>query len=321
MSKIFLGIDISKNSFDVALLLLDNKTKTKKFSNNINGFKLLEAWLKLHNANNLHACMEATGIYGELLANFLYQSNISISIVNPTKIKGFGTSMLTRTKTDKSDAKLIAHFCKAMSPPTWQPTSQDHKELQYLCRRLEDLQKILRQEYNHLEASSSISVKKSINTVVKCLETQIEEIKQSIKEKINQDPELRNKKSLLETIPGIGEATIMQVLSFINVNDFKSVRQLCAFIGLNPKQRQSGTSVNGRSRISKVGNSSLRKTLYFPAISAKKYNPILKVFCELLKAAGKPPMVIICAVMRKLIHIIYGVLKSGKAFDVALAKI
>lgn len=103
MSKIFLGINISKNSFDFALLLLDNKTKTKKFSNNINGFKLLEACLKLHNANNLHACMEATGIYVELLANFLYQSNISISVVNPTKIKGFGASMLARTKTDKSD--------------------------------------------------------------------------------------------------------------------------------------------------------------------------------------------------------------------------
>lgn len=151
MSKIFLGIDISKNSFDVALLLLDNKIKTKKFSNNTTGFKLLETWLKLHNADNLHACMEATGIYGESLANFLYQSNISISIVNPTKIKGFGTSMLARTKTDKSDAKLIAHFCKVMSPLAWQPISQERKELQSLCRRLEDLQKILRQEYNHLE--------------------------------------------------------------------------------------------------------------------------------------------------------------------------
>lgn len=162
-------------------------------------------------------------------------------------------------------------------------------------------------------------MKKSINTVIKCLEAQIEEIKQSIKEKINQDPKLRDKKCLLETIPGIGEATIIQILSFINIEDFKSVKQLCAFIGLNPKQRQSGTSVNGRSRISKMGNSSLRKILYFPAISAKKYNPIIRVFCERLKVAGKSPMVIICAVMRKLIHIIYGVLKSEKTFDASLA--
>ena len=103
MSKIFLGIDISKNTFDIALLHLDNNIKTKKFSNNIIGFKLLETWLKLNNADNLHACMEATGIYGEALANFIYQSNILISVVNPTKIKGFGTSMLARTKTDKSD--------------------------------------------------------------------------------------------------------------------------------------------------------------------------------------------------------------------------
>lgn len=114
---------------------------------------------------------------------------------------------------------------------------------------------------------------------------------------------------------------MIQILSFIDIDNFNNIKQLVAFIGLNPKHRQSGTSVNGYSRISKTGNSNLRKTLYFPAIVAKQHNPIIKVFCERLKATGKPTMVIICAAMRKLIHIIYGVLKSGKSFDAALANI
>ena len=318
MSKAFLGIDISKASFDVALLLPNDKINTKKFSNNKSGFKLLEVWLKLYNYESLHACMEATGIYGEPLANFLYHSNYMVSVVNPMKIKGFAMSELSRTKTDRADSKLIARFCKAMDPLAWQPLNATYKELQNLARRLEDLQNLLRQEKNHLEATLSINVKKSVKTVIKFLEKQIEEIKKSIRDKIDQNPELKDQKVLLETIPGIGEATIIQILSFINIKNFNNIKQLTAFIGLNPKHRQSGTSIDGKSRISKIGNSSLRKAFYFPAVVAKKYNPVVKIFCERLAAAGKPTMVVICAAMRKLLHIVYGVLKSGKAFDASL---
>jgi len=321
MSKAFLGIDISKASFDVAILLPNDNIKTRKFSNNKSGFKLLKVWLKLHSYENLHACMEATGIYGEPLANFLYQANFTVSVVNPLKIKGFGMSELSRNKTDHSDSKLIARFCKAMNPPVWHPIEPERKELQALVRRLEDLQNLLRQENNHLEATLSINIKKSIKLVIKFLEKQIEELKNSIRDNINNDPHLKDQKTLLETIPGIGEATIIQIVSFIDVKNFNNIKQLTAFIGLNPKQRQSGTSVNGQSKISKIGNSSLRKAFYLPAIVAKRYNPTIKIFCERLKASGKQTMVIICAAMRKLIHIIYGVLKSGRPFDAALVNI
>ncbi len=322
MSKIFFGIDISKSNFD-ASLLLEQKIKTKKFSNNRSGFENLEDWLKVCNISieNVHACMEATGIYWEELANFLYNINCTVSVVNPTKVKGFGMSELSRTKTDCADSRLIARFCKAMHPPAWQPIKPEYKELQQLVRRLEDLQNLLQMEKNHLEAASSNNTKKSIESVIESLNKHIEEITTLINNKINKDPELKKKQKLLETIPGIGEATIMQILSFINVENFSNIKQLDAFLGLNPKQRQSGTSINGRGSISKIGNSSLRKTFFFPAIVAKKYNPIIKVFCERLKIKGKPTMVIVCAAMRKLVHIIYGVLKSGKAFDATLIKI
>jgi transposase len=264
--------------------------------------------------------MEATGIYWEELANFLYNINCKVSVVNPVKIKGFGMSELSRTKTDRADSKLIARFCKAIEPPAWQPIKPEYKELQLLVRRLEDLQNLFRIEKNHLETATSNDIKKSIESIIGSLTSNIEEITKLINNKINQNPELQKKQKLLETIPGIGNATIMHILSFINIEKFSNIKQLDAFLGLNPKQRQSGTSINGQSRISKVGNSNLRKTFYFPAIVAKKHNPIIKAFCERLKIKGKPTMVIICAAMRKLVHIIYGILKSGKAFDATLVK-
>ncbi|MGI9214585.1 MAG: IS110 family transposase, partial [Gammaproteobacteria bacterium] len=241
------------------------------------------------------------------------------SVVNPSRIKGFGMSELSRTKNDRTDAKLIARFCRAMNPLAWQPIKPEYKELQQLVRRLEDLKNLLQIEKNHLESARSDDVKKSIEIIMESLNKQIAEITKTINDKINQNPELQKKQALLETIPGIGEATIMQILSFINVENFSNVKQLDAFVGLNPKQRQSGTSVNGQSKISKIGNSSLRKTFYFPAIVARQHNPIIKSFCQRLELAGKPKMVIICAAMRKLVHVVYGVLKSGKAFDAKLA--
>lgn len=197
MSKIFIGIDISKASFDVAVLLSDKKIKTKKISNNKSGFNLLVDWLKTCNVNpeNAHVCMEATGIYYESLADFLYQNQFIISVVNPARIKGFGMSELSRTKNDRADAKLIARFCKAMNPSVWQPIKPEHKELQQLVRRLEDLKNLLQIEKNHLEAARSDDVKKSIEFVIELLNKQIEEIINTIDDKINKNPELQKNRN------------------------------------------------------------------------------------------------------------------------------
>ena len=237
------------------------------------------------------------------------------------QIKGFAQSELVRNKTDKADSQLIARFCRAINPKSWQPKPLHVRELQALVRRLEALQDMLQQEDNRKEVSSKI-VESSIESIRKELEKEINKVKSKIQDHINNYPDFRNKSQLLETIPGVGEATIAQVLAFIgNVEDFKNAKQLAAFVGLNPKQRQSGSSVHGRTRLSKVGNSNLRKAFYMPAVSAKRYNPVVKEFCERLKASGKPNMLIVGAAMRKLVHIIFGVLKSGRPFDTNLAKI
>lgn len=315
MSKIILGIDVSKAKFDAAILFDNRKVKTKKFDNKGSGFSEMTEWLNKHGALEAHACLEATGIYGEALATYLFEKGHSVSVVNPAQIKGFSQSELSRTKTDKADSQLIARFCCAINPSLWQPKPLHIRELQAWVRRLESLQDLYRQEANRLEVAP-LCVQSSVKSIVKRLKKEIEQVKQKIKDHIELHPELRNKRQLLETIPGIGEATIMQVLAFIgNIEDFENARQLAAFVGLNPKQRQSGTSVQGRTRLSKIGNANLRKAFYMPAIVSKRYNPTIKAFCERLEAAGKPTMLIIGAVMRKLVHIIYGVLKSGKAFD------
>lgn len=319
MSKIYvLGVDISKSTFDVALLL-EGKVKTKKFDNKTKGFSDLLEWLKKKEVADLHVCMEATGIYGDALATYLFDVGYIVSIVNPAQIKGFSQSELSRNKTDRIDAQLIARFCLALNPKPWTPKPQHVRELQFWVRRLEALQSMYFQENNRLEVSDD-NVQASIKKIMKKLIEEIEEVKKKIHDHIDQYPDLREKSKLLKTIPGVGEATISQVLAFIgNVENFQNAKQLAAFVGLNPKQRQSGTSVSGRTRLSKIGSSNLRKAFYMPAVVAKKHNPIVKKFSDNLEKAGKPKMLIIGAVMRKLVHIIYGVLKSGKPFDVSFA--
>jgi len=321
MSKYHLGIDVAKDKFDVALLI-EEKFKTKTFNNTTKDFTALLEWLNKHNCSypELHCCMEATGVYGHELATFLIENRLKVSMVNPARIKSFGKSEMLRTKTDKSDSKLIARFCQAMNPALWAPAPEHIQLLQGLVRRLDSLIAIKLQEENRLAVTNEISIQESINSVIKVVEEQILEVKNKINNCIGNNDDLNKKRELLATIPGVGEATINTVLAFlVGYEQFDSAKQMAAFIGLTPRHHESGKSVKGRTRISKVGDAQVRKSLYFPAIVAKKHNPIIKAFCEKLEKNGKTKMEIICAAMRKLIHIIFGVIKNKKSFDPKMA--
>ncbi len=314
-SKVVLGIDIAKKKFDVALLT-GSKYKNKVFTNNNKGFYELNTWLLKHDIQQLHVCLEATGTYGEALSEYLSDKAIMVSVVNPAQIKAFGVSELSRTKTDKTDAKLIARFCRAMNPDLWQPAPLEIRKLKGLVNRLDALNIMKRGEQNRLEVSIDI-VKPSIEKVISMLDTEIGKIRIKIKNHIDSYSKLKKQQELLDTIPGVGEATIAMILSTMCTPDkFTTAKQLAAFVGLNPRHHQSGSSVQNRSHISKTGDTSLRKSLYMPAIVAKQHNPLLKALYDRLLASGKSKMLAICAVMRKLLHIIYGVLKSGIPFDV-----
>ena len=309
-----LGIDISKIKFDVALLN-NGKLKNKKFTNNLQGFDSLREWLQKNNALMSHVCMEATGIYGEALAEHLFDAGLTVSVVNPARIKGFAQSELIRSKTDKIDAGLIARFCCAMKPQAWSPQPKETRLLRGLVRHLDALQGIRQQEKNRLEAASEV-IKSQLKTHVSFLDAKVKEIKDLINQHIEHHPDLRNRKKLLETIPCIGEVTISVILSeFGDVSQFKNAKALSAFIGVAPRIRESGSSVRGRSRMSKTGRPKLRKAFFMPALVALRYNPIIKKMNVRLTAAGKPKMLIVGAAMRKLVHLIYGVLKNGEPFN------
>jgi len=318
MEPTIVGIDIAKKKFDVALPL-GEKAKSAAFHNTPAGFAIFARWLTKHGVERAHVCMEATGTYGEELALYLYRAGHVVSVVNPAKIKGFAQGELSRTKTDKSDAALIARFCRAMRPEAWQPQAPEIKKLQALVRRVEELNGMLTQEKNRLATADEV-VKPSIEEGIHRLREDIKNTQRLISEHIDQNPKLRASRDLLQSIPGIGPATSSMVLAeFGDLARFKDARRMASFCGLTPRHRQSGSSVRGKSRLSKTGSSRIRKALYMPALVAMKHNPVVAALRERLKGYGKCNMVIVGAAMRKLVHIIFGVLRSGRPFDPSIA--
>jgi len=317
--KTVLGIDLAKKKFDVALLNND-KCKSKVFENNPAGFSSLLTWLAKNDVQSVHACMEATGTYGEALAKILHDAGHSVSVTNPARIKAFGQSELLRTKNDKTDAKLIARFCEKMEPTLWQPSPAEIEYLRGLGRRRDALINMRTQELNRQESSNE-TVNTSVKTVLECLDKEIELISKLIRDHISKHPELKHKHDLLDSIPGVGSATIEAILSEINAFEgFETIEQVVAYMGLSPKEHTSGTSVKGKAAICKIGNSRLRKALYMPALSAIVHNPIVRALYLRMKAKSKNGLVIACACMKKLIHLIYGVIKTNKPFDPAYAQ-
>lgn len=308
------GIDVSKKKFDLALLHND-KSKHKVFPNDHSGHISVVTWLHKQGVQSAHVCLESTNIYGEALAEVLHDAGYIVSIVNPARIKGFALSELARTKTDKTDASLIARFCQAMAPAAWIPDPHEIRELKALVRRLEGLNEMRQQEVNRLHVAPDI-IKDDIEHHIAFLDKEIKETKKRIRDHIDNHPDLKQKKTLLLSIPGIGEATIGIILSeFSQIHTFTNGKALAAFIGVAPRERQSGSTVRGRTRMSKTGRSQLRKAFFMPAMVALRYNPILIDLKTRLTDAGKSKMTIVGAAMRKLVHLIYGVLKSGVPFD------
>ena len=314
MSVKVLGIDIAKQKFDVALLV-DGKIKNKTCRNSTEGFEILKVWLEKQGIQKVHACMEATGNYGEDLAVYLHEVGHTVSMVNPARIKGFAQSELVRTKTDKLDAGVIARFCLAMKPEPWIPPAPEIRSLRALVRRVDSLIDMRSQEKNRISTAHE-SVIVLIKEHIVYLDQEIEKIRKQIADLIEQNPHLKQRKDLLDSIPGIGKGTIPHLLAELNdLDKFTHVREVVAFIGLAPKETLSGSSIKGKPRICKIGHARLRKALYMPALVSIQCNPVMIAFYNRLKEKGKNGKVIVCAIMRKLVHVIFGVLKSGKKYD------
>lgn len=314
MQLLVLGIDIAKKSYEVTLRG-DNKLQRHSFVNQVEQFQELSAWLAQQGVKRCHVCMEATNRYWEELASYLYAQGHTVSVVNPARIRDYAKSKLLRNKTDKLDADLIADFCLTQDPDAWQPLSPEVQELQALMRHWEDLKSLRSEIHTRLtNGSSSTSVHNMLRKHLAFLDQQIAELKKQIESHIDQHPGLKQQRDLLVSIPGIGNLTAAKLLSE-NIQAFSSTRALVAYAGLSPQFRRSGTSIHPPARMSKIGNPHLRKALYFPAVNARRFNPVIQIFCERLRQRDKHTMTIIGAAMRKLLCLALGVLKSGVPFD------
>ena len=312
-----LGLDVAKLKFNACLIRAGGKLRHKVFPNNPQGFAQLSDWLRKQEVKQVHACLEATGTYGDSLAAYLHEQDHLVSIVNPAAIKAYAQSHLSRTKTDRVDAALIAGFCGERKPPAWHPPEREVQELQALVRRLEALIEMRTAEENRLCSGISVgAVRESVEQMLAYLAEQIKRTEALIRDHINNHPGLKRQRDLLDSIPGIGETTAAALLAEVpDILQYRSARQVAAYAGLVPRERQSGSSVRGRVRLSRIGNARLRKALYFPAVTALRCSPFFRQWAEGLRQRGKSKMSVIGAAMRKLIHLAYGVLKTGRSFD------
>jgi transposase len=317
-----IGIDVSKAKLDCAWLKEDNKVKTKIFTNQLEGWKELVSWAKTHTGSEiseLHFVMEATGIYHENLATWLHDSGANVSIANPAQVKYYAQSLGGRTKNDKKDSIVLARYGLKERPKLWQPAPQEMRALKALLTRLDAIEKDLQREKNRHEkiivSDTPTAVLASINQMIEHLETEQKTLEKLIDDHIKMHKNLKENKALLETIPGIGKVMSQQMLMVLGTHQFKDAHQCAAYLGLVPVQKESGSSIKGRSQLAKNGNKTVRAKLYMATVTATRWNPDIKAQYERLTKKGKSKMSALGAAMRKLVQICFGVLKHQQPYQ------
>lgn len=316
----YLGVDVAKKKLDCLLLESSSgKVKSKVVDNTAAGFATLLEWLGKQKAAELHVVMEPTGMYHEAAALALADAGLTVSLVNPAQLRAFAQGLGVKTKTDKQDSMVLAKFGATQKPTPWQPPSMSARRLKALLARRDAVADDLQRECNRQEAAdfslTPDAVKESIAQSIAFLEAELKRFEKMIASHIDDDPDLRSNKDLLETIPGVGPRVATHMTTLFAGRTFDSAEQLAAYLGLVPVEWQSGTSVRGRPRMSKAGPAHLRKVLYMPAVVARRCNPHIKALNERLMAKGKSKMAAIGAAMRKLAHLCFGVVHSGKPYD------
>lgn len=316
----YLGVDVSKAKLDCMLLDTSNsKLKSKSIPNTPAGFGQLLEWLVKQKASKPHVVMEPTGMYHEGAALALADAGLTVSLVNPAQLRAFAQGLGVKTKTDKADSVVLARYGATQDPAPWQPPSASARRLKALLARRDAVSDDLQRELNRQEANNFSpapeAVGESIAQSIHFLEAELKRLDEMIITHIDDDPDLRNKKELLETIPGVGPRVSSHMTALFAGRTFERAEQLAAYLGLVPVQWESGSSVRGRPRMSKAGPAYLRKVLYMPAVVARRWNPHIKALNDRLLARGKSKMAAIGAAMRKLAHLCFGVVHSGKPYD------
>jgi transposase len=333
----YLGVDVSKNSLAVHLKdpSKDNPLWTNKsITNAEKGFALIADTVikkiaKVCDESFMVAIgMESTGVYGERLAHYFNDNQserFTVYVLNPMAVRSFAKSAMSKNKNDAADSQAIASYMSMAIPNhtvmPWVAPTEEEMTLNILSRRREELVAVRTEEQNRLEklknkANASDEVLDSVHRLIDFLGCEIRQIEEKIKDHVAKHPGIKNDIELMRSIPGIGDVASVVIESETGgLSNFSRVRQLTAYAGLSPEEHTSGTSVYRRSHISKRGNARIRRVLYMCAMTAIQVNPTIKRFYERLVARGKCKKLAIVACMRKLLHIIWGVVKKGKKFE------
>lgn len=318
-----LGIDVAKAKLDCTLLVDATrlKRKTKVVANTHAGVAELLTWVAKQGfaAQELHAILEGTGVYHEAAALALHEAGVTVSIVNPAQVREFARGLAVRTKTDGVDSGVLARYGALVKPRAWEPPAPEARTLQALLSRREAIAQDVQRERNRLEKADATQtptlIRQSILDAIAFLTQQLETLQQAIDDHIERHPVLKHDLALLQSIPAVGPQVGTQLLAVMHRHAFQSAEQLAAYLGLVPVERQSGTSVLGRARLSKAGPPRVRAVLYMAAIVATRYNPHVKALYARLLARGKSKMAALGAAMRKLVHLCFGVVKTQTPYQ------
>ncbi|HHU0816196.1 TPA: IS110-like element ISNgo3 family transposase, partial [Neisseria meningitidis] len=301
-----------KDTIDATLHKTNGSIHYIKFKNNDDGLKQFRLWIKGNRIRKAYIGMEATGIYYEKAADML-SSYYTVYVINPLKIKDYGKSRFNRTKTDKADSNLIADYIKRHQDTLIPYQIPKNKALQKLINLKNQLQQHQKQIKNRLHSTEEDFIRNIHQDLIDTIQDKMEQVKIAISEQIKKQTDNNHYRNL-QTIPSIGKDTASVLYAQLTEKHFKTANQFVSYAGLSPAIIQSGTSVRGRGRLSRYGNRRLKSTLYMPALCAYRFNAFPKLINN-LKKAGKPKMVIIVAIMRKLAKLAYYIVKTGQPYD------
>jgi transposase len=309
----FVGIDVSKSSLDVVMVGPSGHFLSRKFENSPAGHTGLVTWCaKAAPLDTVHFCMESTGPYSFGLAAYLAQEGLLVSVENPRLIKAHAVSERFQNKTDKADAAVICDYCRSKAPKPWKLTDPQLREIHLLMQRLSDVESALQAERNRLEDKYLPErVRTSIQRSVEAHKEEVERVVHDLEACLAQRQDVVRLVRVLVKEPGVGERTAVRFLCHVGLeaDGFDSAQQAAAAAGLNPVLVQSGL-FKGHTRISKRGNSGIRATMYMATVCATVHNPKVKAFYQRLLANGKHKMAALAACTRKLIMILFGILKA-----------
>lgn len=334
MRSFFVGVDIGKD--ELVTVVVDEKGKEtgrKSFRNGSAGFRKFKSFLlSIDPESSFFIGMEATGVYYHKFVSFLFKAGDKLvpGVFNPASVSAYAKCRLSRTKTDHTDALLIARYTLELWRDErfcpWEPEKPEVVRLRQLVTRRGQLVDMRTSEQNRLHAlehteESLPFLLESVTSEIEHLEEKIKEVEKRISEHIDRNPKLREDRDLLESVPGIGETTAAALMAEMgDTSRYKGPAQIVPHAGIAPRERQSGSSIHGKTQICRTGKRELRKILYVPTMAAAtRYNPVLQAFYDRLVHAGKPKKVAIIACMNKLIHIIFAILKKRIPFDPSFA--